>query len=60
VLSEDIHIHCMDGNRKFQGGTWGRGIGVSKAKILKESRKANWNFPRGGEFKPKSLPWGGC
>ena len=38
----------MDGHWKFLGG----GEGVVKAKILKESMKLNWNFQRGGGFKP--------
>ena len=29
---------------------------VSKAKIVKESTKLNWNFQRGGGSKPKTLP----
>jgi len=41
--SRNTHTHCMGGHWKFQGG-WG----VSKAKFLKESRKLNWNFWRGG------------
>ena len=33
------------------------GEGISKAKILKESMKQNWNFLRGGGFKPKNPLW---
>ena len=36
-----------------------RGGGVSKAKFLKESMHLNWNFQRGGGFKPKKPLSGG-
>jgi len=32
--------------------------GLLKAKILKECRSLNWNFQRGGGFKPKNPLWG--
>ena len=33
--------------------------GSLKTNILKENMKLNWNFQKGGRFKPKNLPWEG-
>jgi len=46
--------------RRVSGNSKGRG--VLKAKIFnqKESKSLNWNFQKGGDFKPrKNPPWGG-
>ena len=35
------------------------GGGSQKPNFLKECIRLNWNFQRGGELKPKNLPWEG-
>ena len=55
----------MRGSRKYPypylKGSFGNSEeeGVLKAKSLKESMHLNWNFQRGGGFKPKKPSVGG-
>ena len=56
VWFKKISIHPpqrVTGNSKEGGG------GLQRPKFLKESKSLNWNFQRGGGFKPKNPPWGG-
>ena len=43
VVPANIHTLPMDGHWKFRGGG-----GSQRPKLLKESMKPNWNFPRVG------------
>ena len=43
--------------QRVTGNSEGEG-GLKRPKFLKESISLNWNFQRGGGFKPKDPPWG--
>ena len=47
MVPENIHTPTTEGHWKFQGGG-----GSQRPKFFKESISVNWNFQRGGEFKP--------
>ena len=50
VVAENIHTPTTEGHWKFRGGG-----GSQRSKVLKESISLNWNFQKGGGFKPKLM-----